>query len=89
MNTNKGNDMSWDQQSDEFNDMRYADSVCRQCENHEDKLQKIRYWVSEMVETIYKSEKLEPLELERCLDELCYLTDVELGQDEIKLMRLR
>lgn len=61
--------------------------MCRHCEENEQKLDHAKEWLESVVRQLYSKDKLDCLELENDLDELCHLLGVRMIPGDLTIAR--
>ena len=64
-----------------------CESLCRNCEMNEQKLDDASEFLEEIVKQLYNTEELDSSILEHCLDELCYLLRVPMNKSNLNVVR--
>ena len=65
----------------------YCEKECSGCQDKKTELKDIKYWMKALVEQLYSKEKLDYLDCEQCIEEICSVVDVKIPEGELTIDR--
>jgi molybdopterin/thiamine biosynthesis adenylyltransferase len=60
---------------------------CFDCMHKENKIDDIKYWLTNLLEQLYSDEKLDIQDAENCLEELCGVVGIKIPKRDIAIER--
>ncbi len=69
-----------------YEDDQYG-SKCFECEEKQNKLNDVKYWIKYIIDQLYSDDELNELELENFLEELCAVVDTKVPIKAMTIQR--
>jgi hypothetical protein len=65
----------------------YEEPTCYSCQLHQERLDEVKYWLTEVIKQLYATDSLNREDFENALDELCVIVGIKLPQSPIQIQR--
>ena len=71
----------------DYYDEPYCEAECFECESKDNQLDDVKYWLKYLLDQLYSSKELDLIELERTLEELGHIVNVNLPERDLSIER--